>query len=498
MSKHQKVLRARVLLIPLERTSPRVEASQRPGRSKRYARRRELGLLVLPCLFLVLEAYQLPLAGAYKAAPLVSSRSMFFSVGLLPSLQAILPLLVLLVAFGIVHLLLARFFPQTDQMLIPLVALLSGLGVLLAMRNGPDASIGADPLLGLKQLTWVLVGLGACLLPLFWLRSMDWLRRYKYTWAVLGLVLVGATLVHALHTNLNSPTHDQLSIGPLSFQPSEVLKILLVVFFAAYLSENQEVIAASSIRPGSITLLPLRQLGPLLLMLMIALALFLGIRELGLALLIYGSFLVLLYLGSGKRSYVLGGLVVFVALGFLGYELFGYIRERFATVGLDLVNWKQWSTATRTFAQNAGFQVAQGIVAISSGGILGAGFGLGHASALVPLAQSDMVVSVLAEEFGLAGMFAVLAVYLLLLARGFHLALEAREPFHQLLAAGLTSLFGIQTLVICGGALKLLPLTGLPLPFLSYGGSSVVANFLIIGLLLRLSHDTAIARGETA
>jgi cell division protein FtsW (lipid II flippase) len=162
-----------------------------------------------------------------------------------------------------------------------------------------------------------------------------------------------------------------------------------------------------------------------------------------------------------------------------------------------MVNWQNWTSGvggTIQFAQDTGAQVAQGLIAIASGGILGAGFGLGHASGLVPVAQSDMVVSVLGEEYGLAGLFAIIGFYLILIYRGFRIAIEARGTFNQLLAAGLTSIFGIQTLIICAGNLKLLPLTGIPLPFLSYGGSSVIANFIIIGILLRISHNTAMEK----
>lgn len=461
---------------------------------KRQYRWKERGLLIVPLIILVLEMFQLPLAQYYKTSINTNTQTIPFSTSILPTVHDLIPILGLVVAIVAVHILLTIFFPKADQMLFPIVALLSGLGVLLALRNGPD-TYPSDPNLGSKQLLWVLVGLAVFLITLFGLRGMEWLRRYKYTWAALGLVLVGVTLVNALRVkNLDSPTHDQLNFGPLSLQPSEFLKIIIVIFFAAYLSENQDVIAEGSFRLGPISLPPLRQLGPLLLMLGISLVLFLGIRELGLALLIYSIFLAMLYLGSGKLSYVLGGLAVFLVLGFVGYVLFNYVRARFTAVGLDMVNWQNWNGATIYLVHNAGLQIAQGLVAIASGGILGTGFGLGHASALVPVAQSDMVVSVLGEEFGLAGLFALIGFYLLLMYRGFRIAIEAREPFYQLLAAGLTSIFGIQTLIICGGNLKLLPLTGIPLPFLSYGGSSVIANFMIIGILMRISHKTALER----
>jgi cell division protein FtsW (lipid II flippase) len=462
---------------------------------RRHYRWKELGLLIVPFCILLLEMFQLPLAQYYKSSIDTNSQQIPFSTSILPTVHDLIPILGLIAVIVGVHIVLTIFFPKSDQMLFPIVALLSGLGVLLALRTGPDA-FPYDVNLGTKQLLWVIIGMVAFLITLFGLRSMDWLRRYKYTWAVLGLILVGITLGNALRVkNLDSPTHDQLNFGPFALQPSEFLKIIIVIFFAAYLSENRDVIAEGNFRLGPISLPPMRQLGPILLMLGIALALFLGVRELGLALLIYGIFLSMLYLGSGKVSYVLGGLVVFFLLGFIGYTLFSYVRARFAAVGLDMVNWQDWNSNIIDFATNgSGLQVAQGLVALSSGGILGAGFGLGHASALVPVAQSDMVVSVLGEEFGLAGLFAMVGFYLVLVYRGFRIAIEARDPFYQLLAAGLTSIFAIQTLIICAGNLKLIPLTGIPLPFLSYGGSSVIANFIIIGLLLRISHNTALER----
>ncbi len=463
---------------------------------KRRFRWRERLLLLIPFIFLLLEMFQLPLAQYYKSNIDISRQQNVLS--LLPTIHDLIPIIGFIAVVVVVHIVLTIFFPKSDQMIFPIVALLSGLGVLLALRTGPDA-FPYDSNLGFKQLLWVLIGLVVFLITIFGLRSMGWLWRYKYTWAVLGLVLVGITLGNALRVkNLDSPTHDQLNFGPFSLQPSEFLKIIIVIFFAAYLSENQDVIAEGGIRLGPISLPPMRQLGPLLLMLGVSLVLFLGVRELGLALLIYGIFLSMLYLGSNKITYVIGGLAVFFLLGFIGYSLFSYVRARFATVGLDMVNWQNWTTGgvgrTVDFAQNPGAQIAQGLIAIASGGILGAGFGLGHASGLVPVAQSDMVVSVLGEEFGLAGLFALIGFYLILIYRGFRIAIEARGTFNQLLAAGLTSIFGIQTLIICAGNLKLIPLTGIPLPFLSYGGSSVIANFIIIGILLRISHNTALEK----
>ncbi len=286
-----------------------------------------------------------------------------------------------------------------------------------------------------------------------------------------------------------------LNVGPFNLQPSELLKVSVVIFFAAYLSENRDIFTQGYMRLGRFRLPPLRQLGPIMLMLALALLIFLVVKELGLALLIYSLFLSLMYLGSGKISYVVVSLAVFAVLAFVGYHLFGYVRNRFTVVGIDVLNWTDASEALYQQVGGAG-QVVQGLIALCSGGILGAGLGLGHPAGrgFVPIVESDMVLTALGEELGLAGLFAILGLYLLIIYRGFRIAIEATEPFSQLLAAGLTSIFAIQTLIISAGNLKFFPLTGIPLPFLSSGGSSVIANFIIIGILLRISHNTAVER----
>lgn len=462
---------------------------QRRSRIRQY-RWQELGLFIIPFMILLLEMTQLLLARSVHAGTLSQTSSL--SVKNLPTVEGLIPMLGIIGVLLGINLLLSFFFPRADQVLLPLVGFLSGIGVLMATRLGPNLLQYPDPALGSRQLLWVIVGLFVFLLTLFGLRNMNWLRRYKYTWALLGIIMVGITLAHSLRANLDSPTHDQLNIGPLSLQPSELLKIFLVIFFAAYLSENIDIVSAGNLRIGPLRLPPFRQLGPLALMLGLALLLFLGIRELGLALLIYGIFLVMIYLGSGRISYVIGSLLIFLALGFIGYALFGYVRTRFAVVSINAVNWTPQSE--NLYQQNGGgFQIVQGLIALANGGIIGTGIGLGH-PAFVPVVQSDMIFTALGEELGLAGLFAIIGIYLLIIYRGFRIAIEARDTFNQLLAAGLTSIFAIQTLVIAAGNMKIIPLTGLPLPFLSYGGSSIIANYIIIGILLRISHNTAMAR----
>src|SRR6266566_2865109 len=455
---------------------------------KRY-RWQELGLFIIPFMILLLEMIQLLLARSLRTGVVQTSS---LTVKNLPTIEGLIPVLGLIAVLLGINLLLSFTFPKADQVLLPLVGLLSGIGVLMATRLGPNLLPFPDPALGSRQLLWVIVGLVAFLVTLFGLRNMNWLRRYKYTWALLGIILVGITLAHSLRANLDSPTHDQLNIGPLNLQPSELLKIFLVIFFAAYLSENIDIVSGGNLRLGPLRLPPFRQLGPIALMLGLALLLFLGIRELGLALLIYGIFLVMIYLGSGKISYVIGSLLIFFVLGFIGYALFSYVRSRFAVVGIDVTTWtaKSEDLYQRT---GGGFQIVQGLIALANGGIIGTGIGLGHPT-FVPVVQSDMIFTALGEELGLAGLFAIIGIYLLIIYRGYRIAIAARDSFNQLLAAGLTSIFAIQTLIIAAGNMKFLPLTGIPLPFLSYGGSSILANYIIIGILLRISHNTAMER----
>ncbi len=454
---------------------------QSPGGFRGY-RWTELGMFILPIIMLLLEMTQLLLA---KLDPASTPDLRKF-----PIIEGLTPILGLVAVLLLAHIVLNIFFRKADQFLLPLVGLLSGLGVLMATRLGPPVG---DLNLGNKQLVWVILGLIICLATIFVLRNIHWLARYKYTAALFGVILFCTTLVNALRSNLNTPTHDQLNVGSFAFQPSELLKICIVIFFAAYLSENRDVLAEGGWRIGRLRLPPLRQLGPLALMLFISLILFLVVRELGLALLIYGIFLSMIYLGTNKFTYVLVSLVIAVLLGFIGFKILpAYAQKRFDVVSIDVVNWTQGSENMYT-ANNGGYQVVQGLIAVSSGGILGAGFGLGHPG-YVPVVQSDMVFTAFAEEFGLMGLFALMGIYLFVLYRGFRIAIEATDTFSKLLAAGLTSIFAIQTLIISAGNLKLMPLTGIPLPFLSYGGSSVIGNFIIIGILLRISYNTALER----
>lgn len=459
--------------------------NQPAGLSGGY-RWKEFGLLIVPFLILLVGMTQLLLVAAND------NTQAQFSLKNLPPTQSLLPVFGLIGVLLIANVVMSMYFRKADQILLPLVGFLSGIGVLMAIRLGPPTG---DPNLGTKQLLFVFLGVAVGLITLFLLKNMSWLSRYKYSWAVLSFLILIPSVVNGLKSlHSATPTHDFIPLpGGFQLQPSEFLKITIVIFFAGYLTENRDVIAQGFVRLGGLRLPPLRQLGPLVLMLGVALIFFLVVRELGIALLIYGLYLSLTYIASGKLRYVLINLGIFVILAFIGYGLLSYVRARFATVTFDVIDWQKWTNAQETFAEGPGLQVVQGIIALSSGGIIGQGLGQG-APYLVPVARSDMIVTALGEELGLAGLLAIIGIYLLIVYRGFRIAMEATDPFNKLLAAGLTSIFALQTAVVCAGNMKFFPLTGISLPFVAAGGSSLFANFIIIGILLRISHNTAMER----
>lgn len=359
-------------------------------------------------------------------------------------------------------------YPHGDQLLLPIAASLSAIGQVMVTRLMPQLAV--------RQSIWVGIACGAMVATLVFLPSIAWLRRYRYIWAGCGLLLVMSTLVLGVDPN-GSGARLWLSFGGLLFQPSEILKILLVTFFASYLDEYRELLAFGGPRIGPLTLPPLPYLAPLLLMLLLSLLLLLWQRDLGAALLFYSIFLAMLYVASGRGSYVLIGVGLFVGGAALMYQVFSHVKIRVDT-WLD-----PWATANTT-----GYQLVQALTSLASGGLFGAGLTYGYPS-YVPAVHTDFIIVAIGEELGLAGALGVVALYMLLVYRGFKTALDCSDSFAQLLAAGLTSVVAVQSLVILGGTLKLMPLTGVTLPLLSYGGSSVLANFVIIGLLLAISAE---------
>ena len=390
-------------------------------------------------------------------------------------------LAVYLGALLLVHLVFVLAGRRTDQVLLPAVAMLGGLGLLLMERlpqglvtqSFGDAELG----LGQLQLAWLLVAMAVISVLAAAVRSDAWLRTYKYTWAAAGIALL--LLTFAFGSDVNG-ARLTLSIGPLSGQPSELLKVILVIFLAGYLSENRALLADESTRLGPIRLPPLPYLAPMVAMWAIALGIVVVQRDLGAALLFFAVFLGLLYVATGRQSYVVGGLILFIAGSWVLYNLFGHVQTR-------VDNWiDPWRDPL-----GAGFQAVQGLYAFGRGGFLGVGLGAGLPTIgghlPIPAVHTDYPLAALGEELGLIGLLAILGLYLVVVSRGLRIAAAARDDFRAILAAGLALVIGIQAFIIAAGNLKLIPLTGITLPLISYGGSSLLANALVIGLLLALS-----------
>lgn len=371
------------------------------------------------------------------------------------------------------HLVLVICRFQGDQVLLPLAGALAGLGMLLVIRLVPT--------LGPRQLMWAAVGSVVMLAVAVGPWEVRLLERYKYTSAVAGIMLVALTLLFGVDPN-GSGARLWLGTSTLAFQPSEILKVLLVVFLAGYLVDKRELLSNGLWRWGPLRLPPLPYLAPLIAMWGLSLALVVWQRDLGAAILFFGVFLVMVYVAVGSAWYVLSGSLLFVAGSAVCYLLFSHVRLR---VEVWLNPWID--------PEGRSYQIVQALYALGSGGVFGVGLGKGY-PLYVPAVHTDFPFVALSEEGGLAAGLAVLLLYALLVTRGLDLALRARLPFNRLLATGLIAVLALQTMVIVGGNLKLIPLTGVTLPFVSYGGSSLLANFLILGVLLRMSHEEAVHR----
>ena len=390
-------------------------------------------------------------------------------------------LLIYLAALFVAHLAQVLAGRRTDQILLPTVAMLGGISLLLMQRLPQDlvtqTFFGTTLRLGQVQLVWLVLALAVATTLGIVVRSDSWLRRYKYTWAAVGVGLLLLTFVFGTVINGQRLT---LQLGPFAGQPTELLKVILVVFLAGYLSENRTLLVEQDTRLGPLRLPPLPYLAPMVAMWAIALVIVVIQRDLGAALLFFGVFLALLYVATGRLSLVIIGLVLFL----LGSALMAMLVDRVRTrvdVWID------------PFGDplGAGYQVVQALHAFARGGLLGVGLGAGLPSIggrpPIPEVHTDFPLAALGEELGIVGVIAILGLYLVVVERGLRIWAAAADDFRSLLAVGLALVIGIQAFIIAAGNLKVLPLTGVTLPFISYGGSSVLANAVVIGLLLALS-----------
>lgn len=380
-----------------------------------------------------------------------------------------------LVLFIIAHVGRRFLAVRADPYLLPVTALLSTLGLVVLYRLNEN--------LALKQAMWLVVGLAAFLVVLAIVRNVNVLCRWRYVIGVLGLLFLLFTAIFGREIN---GARLWVDLGPFNFQPAEIGKILLVVFFAAYLVDMREVLTVSTRRVLGVPLPPFRYLAPLLSIWALSMALMIFMKDLGTSLLFFGALLALLYVATGRFFYVLVGLVLFFAGATLLYYMFPHVQLR---VDIWLDPWQDPS--------DRGYQIVQSLFALAEGGLFGRGLGEGYlilptsGKTIIPNLETDFIFSAIGEELGLVGAVGIILLYMIFAYRGFRVAVSARDDFPRLLATGLVSIFALQAFLIIGGVIKLIPLTGITLPFVSYGGSSIVANFVLLALLLRASDKAA-------
>jgi cell division protein FtsW (lipid II flippase) len=373
--------------------------------------------------------------------------------------------------YVIAHLAVRRLAPRAVGTLLPLAAVLNGIGFVTITR--------LDRNLARIQSIWSAVGVGAFVLTLLLVRNVRNLERYTYTFAVAALGLLLVPLVPHLGLSVNG-ARIWAHLGPLHFQPGEPAKVLWVAFFAGYLTQKRELLSAGSRSIGRLRLPAARHLGPLIVTWGISILVLVFERDLGSSLLFFAVFAAMLYMATERSAYLIGSLALFSAGATVGYHLFGHVRDRV----------QGWINPWPHRLDTKGYQIIQSWYAFAAGGVYGKGLGLG-APNNIPYASTDFIFAAIGEELGMLGTMALVVCFLLIVGTGFRIAIESTRPFPKLFAAGLTTILGLQTFIIIGGVTRLIPLTGITLPFVSYGGSSLVANFVILALLLRMSDDSA-------
>jgi len=387
--------------------------------------------------------------------------------------------LIFLVLFGSAHLAVRRFAPYTDPLLLPIVALLNGLGLVMIHRLdlvNNELSGHRHPS-ATQQMLWTVVGVAAFALVVTFLKDHRQLARYGYICGVAGLVfLVIPALLPASMSEQNG-AKIWIRFQGFSIQPAEFSKILLLIFFSAVLITKRSLFASVGKHFMGMTLPRPRDLAPLLAAWVISVGVMVFEKDLGTSLLLYASFLVVLYLATQRFSWVLIGFALFAAGSVAAYFIFGHVRTRVQ------MWWDPFSDP-----DGAGYQLVQSLFSFATGGIFGTGLGNGQPDT-VPAASTDFIIAAFGEELGLVGFDSILMLYTIVIVRGLRTAIATRESFGKLLAAGLASTLAIQLFIVVGGVTQLIPLTGLTTPWMSYGGSSLLANYVLLAILARISHS---------
>jgi len=382
------------------------------------------------------------------------------------------------VFFGLclaMHLVIRLTLPHADPYLFPLVACLACFGLVMIFR--------IDENLAREQAQWFFLGLIAFAATIVFLRDYRVLEQYRYVIAAVGIGLLLLPRVPVIGAQTNG-AYLAVKIGPISFQPAELAKIAIVIFLASYLRDNRQLLVTAGRRMLGVTFPPLKYFGPLLAVWGAAMALLFFIQDLGSSLMFFGGFLALLYVATNRLSFVVAGFTLFA----IGARVLYAIRP---TIENRVDAWLHPFDPHIYNRTGGSFQIAQSLFAQADGGVFGRGFGQALLSdgdtPLLPAAHTDLIYAVITNELGLAGAAGIIVVYLMIVQRGFKTAITARDSFSKLLAVGLTAVLALQVFVIVGGVTKVIPLTGVTLPFVSYGGSSIVANFILLALILLVS-----------
>ncbi|HEX6196902.1 MAG TPA: FtsW/RodA/SpoVE family cell cycle protein [Jiangellaceae bacterium] len=370
---------------------------------------------------------------------------------------------------GVAHLVIRRFAAYADPVILPIAVALNGLGLAMIQR----IALEDEEITATTQLTWMVVGVAGFVAVLIFVRDHRLLARFTYTAALAGIVLLLLPMLPVIGHEVRG-AQIWIQIGSMTFQPGEAAKILLIIAFAGYLVRTKDALALAGRRVLGVDLPRARDLGPILIVWLAALGILAVQNDLGPSLLIFGTFVLMIYTATERISWVVVGLTLFVVGGLAAYAIVPHVRPRF-TGWLD-----PFSDPDRFF------QIVQALYGLAYGGITGTGLGQGSPD-LIPFAHSDFIAVALGEELGLTGLMAIIVLYALLVSRGLRAALLLRDPFGKLLAMGLATTLMLQVFIVIGGVTRLIPLTGLTTPFLSMGGSSLVMNWVLVGLLVRLS-----------
>lgn len=376
------------------------------------------------------------------------------------------------------HVALRFVAANADPFILPIATLLNGIGIAEIYRI--DISRGDEgwESTAIRQVVWSALALAVALVVIIVVRNHRVLQRYTYIAMLVAVVLLLLPMLPGIGREIYG-ARVWIGLGPFSFQPGEVAKIALAVFFAGYLVTRRESLSMVGKKILGVRLPRARDLGPILVVWAASMSVIIFQRDLGTALLYFGLFLVMLYVATSRTGWVVIGVGLFVAGALLASQVLTYVNDRFS-------NWLDAFNPVHFDAEGGSFQLVQGLFGLGHGGLIGTGLGRGYPD-VTPLAQSDYIVASLGEELGLAGLFAILCLYLLFVARGLRIAFAGNDDFGRLLAVGLTFVIALQCFIVIGGVTRVIPLTGLTTPFLASGGSSLVANWIIVALLLRLS-----------